>query len=330
MPLVLPVASIPMQTVARCGALQWPIQIPRSINCNMPQTVCAIIACHNRRHKTLACLDSLEQQILRTPDASLQVLLVDDGSTDGTAEAVRSLHPQVQIISGNGGLYWNGAMRLALAQAMKQSFDCYLFLNDDTVLLPHALDSLLATSAQLATSHRSNAIVVGATRGSAQGGISYGGLKLGPWWIPLRMSKLPISDQAQPCDTFNANCALIPRGVVKLVGNLDAAFTHAMGDFDFGLRARGLGCEVWVAPGVVGECEANLGLGSWTDRGSPLRTRWQRLKGPKGLPPKEWLVFTRRHSGPFWPLYWLNPYVKFWMNGIMERLTTPSPARGPR
>ena len=81
-----------------------------------------------------------------------------------------------------------------------------------------------------------------------------------------------------------ANCALIPKVVIDMVGNLDATFTHAMGDFDFGLRARRLGYALWVAPGVAGECEPNLGTGLWTDKSLPLGTRWQRLKGPKAYP----------------------------------------------
>lgn len=296
----------------------------------MPKTVCAIIACHNRRAKTIACLDALKHQGINEPSVSLRVLLVDDGSTDGTADAVRAQFPEVEIISGDGGLYWNGAMRLALAHAMTQSFDYYLLLNDDTVLCHHAVQTLLTTACRVEDDHGAKAIIVGATRSSTHGGISYGGLIRGPWWIPLRMRKVPLSDQAQRCDTFNANCALISSAVIDLVGNLDATFTHAMGDFDYGLRARNLGCELWVAPGIAGECEANLGQGLWTDKSLPLGTRWQRLKGPKGLPPREWLVFTRRHSGPFWPLYWLNPYVKFWLNGIMEACTTQRPARGAR
>lgn len=291
----------------------------------MPKTVCAIIACHNRRAKTIACLDALKHQALVEHDVSLHALLVDDGSTDGTANAVKSQFPDVEIIAGDGGLYWNGAMRLALEHAKRRSFDYYLLLNDDTALSPHAVQTLVTTACD-----KPNAIIVGATRGNAQGGISYGGLVRGPWWIPLKMSKVPLSDQAQRCDTFNANCALIPKVVIDMVGNLDATFTHAMGDFDFGLRARRLGYALWVAPGVAGECEPNLGTGLWTDKSLPLGTRWQRLKGPKGLPPREWLVFTRRHSGPFWPLYWLNPYVKFWLKGMMEALTTRQPARWTR
>jgi len=67
-----------------------------------------IIPVHNRREVTLACLANLQQ----TGDlANFQVVVVDDGSTDGTAEAVRSSYPEVKclamaICGGQGRSLW--------------------------------------------------------------------------------------------------------------------------------------------------------------------------------------------------------------------------------
>ena len=71
-------------------------------------TVTAILACHNRRAKTLACLEALASQ---TAPCRLRIVLFDDGSTDGTAAAVRRAHPQVDILPGTGDAYWAGGMR---------------------------------------------------------------------------------------------------------------------------------------------------------------------------------------------------------------------------
>jgi hypothetical protein len=38
--------------------------------------------------------------------------------------------------------------------------------------------------------------------------------------------------------------------------------------------------------------------------------RWRNLVSAKVLPPKEWLVFTRRHYGLLWPAYAVSPYLK--------------------
>jgi GT2 family glycosyltransferase len=114
--------------------------------------------------------------------------------------------------------------------------------------------------------------------------------------------------EPRECETFNGNVVLVPEVVRQAVGNLDGAFTHSMADTDYGLRARSLACEVWVAPGSTGECALNVAKGRRRDPAAPLHERKRIVRGPKGLPLREWLVFTRRHAGPLWPIFWLSPY----------------------
>jgi len=73
-------------------------------------TIAVLITCFNRKAKTLESLRLLFAQDL-PPDVSLQVYLVDDGSTDGTGEAIAQTYPQVTILSGTGSLFWNGGMK---------------------------------------------------------------------------------------------------------------------------------------------------------------------------------------------------------------------------
>jgi GT2 family glycosyltransferase len=109
---------------------------------------------------------------------------------------------------------------------------------------------------------------------------------------------------------MNGNCILIPRAIAKQVGNLDASFRHGMGDFDYGFRARASGFEIYVAAGFVGTCVVNPTEGTWRDRTASFTARWRNLVSVKVLPPREWLLYTRRHYGPRWPLYAISPYLK--------------------
>jgi len=91
---------------------------------------------------------------------------------------------------------------------------------------------------------------------------------------------------------------------------VEAAFTHQRGDLDYGLRARKLGCFVFIAPGYLGTCPQNSVRGSWVDMNLSIFQRLTKVFGIKAFPLKEWTIFTKRHSGNFWFLYWTFPYIR--------------------
>lgn len=280
-----------------------------------PPSVAVLMTVHDRKAQTLACL---EQVAAQRPDAAVEisVVLVDDGCTDGTAGAVRDRFPDVLVVAGSGHLYWNGGMRRAFEVAMGADPDHYLLLNDDTHLLPGALRTLLATHAALAQTEGRPCLVVGSTVDPLTGKHSYGGWRRGGWLTPVRLELIAPGPAPKPCDTLHGNCVLVPREVVKRIGNLDAAFTHSMGDLDYGFRAARAGCGLWIAPGYLAQCVANTGKGLFVDAALPAREQWRRILGPKGLPPSEWLTFTSRYGGPLWPLNFCWPYVKIWWNAL--------------
>jgi glycosyltransferase involved in cell wall biosynthesis len=80
---------------------------------------------------------------------SLHVILVDDGSTDGTSAAVLAEFSNVEILHGDGSLFWNRGMHWAFDHALKTGYDAYLWLNDDTILFKDALINLANTYEEL-------------------------------------------------------------------------------------------------------------------------------------------------------------------------------------
>lgn len=274
------------------------------------RTIAVLLTVHDRRAHTLECLARVDAQ--RLPDgASIRVFLVDDGCTDGTADAVRQRFPRVEVVPGSGQLYWNGGMRLAFATAEREDPDFYLWLNDDSHLDPEALAAMLRTSDALAAEGDAEAIVVGTTRDPATGKATYGGQRRLGRWAP-GFALVEPGEAPKRCDTMNGNCVLVPRAVARKVGNLSPDFTHAFGDLDYGLRARRAGCGCWVAPGFVGTCTHNPNRGSHLDATLPVRERWRRMQSAKGSSFRQWRAFTAAHCGPLWPVYWLRTYAKFW------------------
>ncbi len=253
-------------------------------------TVAVLMTVHNRKSSTLKCLSLLYQQtdaLKRAGKYAFSVYLTDDGSTDGTSEAVGGLFPDVNIIHGDGSLYWNRGMCEAWDVAARTSPDFYLWLNDDTMLKTGAIAALLENSTYLG--HR--AIVAG-TAEDHLGRLSYGGrTKYGRIITPDPM--IP-----EPCDIFNGNLVLVPDFVYRRLGTLDRIYSHSFGDFDYGVRAAKKNLTAVVAPGVLAECDRNEALPKWRDPAFSLKVRYASIMGPKGRPFKEQFIYDFRAFGP--------------------------------
>jgi GT2 family glycosyltransferase len=74
------------------------------------QKIFIIIPVHNRKQITLNCLKSLSKN---GDLGRYHVVVVDDGSTDGTAEAIQALYPDIVVLHGDGNLWWTGAIKKA-------------------------------------------------------------------------------------------------------------------------------------------------------------------------------------------------------------------------
>lgn len=274
-------------------------------NNNSTATIAVLMTCYNRREITLNCLNKLYQQ-----EVDFDVYLVDDGCTDGTGKAIAEKYPQVKVLQGDGNLFWGGGMRLAFASAMKHGYDYYVWLNDDTILSPDALSNLLDTHQYLAQRGNNKSIIVGSVTDPVTGEYSYGGRIPNKRLFSFKFDALKPETKPQECTTMQGNCVLIPHSVVEVVGNIDAAFIHNLGDLDYGLRARQLGCSVWVAPGYAGTCAINWAANSWGDTNLPLLKRLQKAISPKAFPLKARAIYAKRHKGRFWVFHWLLPYVR--------------------
>jgi GT2 family glycosyltransferase len=251
-------------------------------------SIAVLITCHNRKTKTLECLRALFNQNGLGIEFNIEVFLVDDGSTDGTSNAIIAKYPEVSIIQGNGQLYWNRGMYLAWEKAAEsKDFDYYMWLNDDTFLVENALAVLFKEQFE-------NVIVCGTTKSQVDNSSTYGAYL-------NHDKKLIVPDgKFQKSDFCNGNCVLIPRSVFKKIGLLDPVFRHALGDFDYSLRARKIGFDILVAPDYVGFCERHDTVPKWRSNPLPVAERLKNLYSPlSGCHPAEFFIFDKRHNGFF-------------------------------
>jgi GT2 family glycosyltransferase len=248
------------------------------------QNIAILLTCHNRKDKTISCLDALFKATLPKGFA-LEVFLVDDGSTDGTSQVIKVKFPSVTIIQGDGNLYWNRGMHLAWETAIQyRKHDYFLWLNDDTILFKNALKEMIYDAI------KSNAIIVGTTISSSEDKLTYGGRI-------LKKGLVEPNGALQHCDYFNGNIVLIPQYVQAKIGINDTLFHHSLGDFDYGIRAKNNNINIYVAPKTCGICELNEGFKSWLRKDIPLKQRIKLLYSPTGNNPIEFFKFDNRHNG---------------------------------
>ena len=280
-------------------------------NTPIATTIAVIMACHNRREHTLSCLKAFNQQTI-IDDLVVEVYLLDDGSTDGTSDAVKAEFPAVHILQGDGTLYWNRGMYESFSAAIRKGFDYYLWLNDDSLLYDHALESLLDTKAYLENHGYQYTIVGGAMQHPVSGKFTYGGIKKRrrAKFGPVTLDRIAPTDKPIQCDALNGNCVLIPASVVDKVGNLDPVYLHVGGDHDYSFRALQKGCTVWLAPGYLGTCTDNSVEGTWHDVTLPIMERIRQLHSPRGYRFMERAVYLKRHHGAWWPAQLIWPYIK--------------------
>src|SRR5688500_17060994 len=104
-----------------------------------PPRVLVVVLGYEQRDLTLACLASLKSQTYPRAD----LLVVDNGSTDGTPQAVRATHPTVAIIETGVNLGYAGGNNIRLRQALALGHDYVLLLNNDAELAPDCLATLV-------------------------------------------------------------------------------------------------------------------------------------------------------------------------------------------
>ena len=212
----------------------------------MSERVFIVIPVHNRCAITLACLRTLRAQGVL---AWAWPLVVDDGSNDGTGEAVRAEFPEAVVLRGAGELWWTGATALGMREARRRQADYIFWLNDDFRAAPGAFEILLQ---------------VARTRGAVAGAVGLLPRTQQPFYGGFRRTALDLArvacapDEAVRCDALNGNLVCLPRAVVDAIGYPDGhGLPHAHGDTDYTLRASAHGFAVLLVGAARGLTHPN-------------------------------------------------------------------------
>jgi GT2 family glycosyltransferase len=94
---------------------------------------------------TVRCIKSLTKQ---ENFDDLRVIVVDDGSIDGTSKYINENFPKFKILKGDGNLFWGGAVNKGIKYALRTASaqDWILLVNNDVMLLPSTIKNLIKFS----------------------------------------------------------------------------------------------------------------------------------------------------------------------------------------
>lgn len=279
---------------------------------SIKEAVYIVTPVFNRKEITLAFLENLKQcrDLQR-----YSVVIVDDGSTDGTKAAINQLYPDVIVLSGNGDLWWTGAMALGMQHAYEQGAEYFFWINDDclpqlntlpqmTKFMKQNPDTLV--SASFYTSEATSPVRVSGFQG--------------------RQGVMAQKGERVDVDGVSGWCVGIPAAVFKRIGPPDAGkFPHYAGDSMYTLKATRAGFKACILGDAIATLvEAGESRGSLLSVFNPDHTPIQSLeslfwnkKSPFRLP-TQFFYHTARYGiilgtplflGRF--LVWLGQWVQF-------------------
>lgn len=265
-----------------------------------------VLACHNRRDLTLRAVSSFACAAERA-GVEADFTVFDDGSTDGTAEALATLDLPVTRIAGDGSAFWARGMSEAEAHVLSAHRDGYVvWLNDDVELDGDALEVALTAAAIFPS-----AVLVGAMRASDPRRLSYSGLRKGGFhalnFVPVEPTGL-----LQSVATFNGNLVFVPIEVARTLGGIDGLFSHAFADIDYGIRVRKAGFDIILLPHTVGVCANNP-----VQSPGRILQDWREFVGVKGGGNYRSMkrILEKSHSRA-WPGYIATTYALWWLRRI--------------
>ncbi len=236
------------------------------------KSVFIIIPVHNRRQKTLNCLEQLYK--LGCID-NYEVVVIDDGSTDGTKEAIETNYPQVKILQGDGNLWWTGGIKKGMEYAYQQGAEYFIWLNDDCSPAAKSIETLLSLCAGNSRLIASGQIIDPNTHQPTYGGFICRGFQI----IPI-----DALEGNRSCDALNGNLVCFPRRVIDDIGYPDSAlFPHYHGDTTYTKKARIAGYELMLVKEAIAFNKNDHAPISWVNPEVSIIDYWRdyfKIKSP--------------------------------------------------
>jgi len=209
-----------------------------------PPKVIIVIVSYNKRDLLAKCLDSIEEN---TSEPEYEIIVVDNGSKDGTDELLKERYPRVKIIRNETNVGFAKANNQAMREALKNGPKYFFLLNNDTTVHRGWLEEAV----KLAESQADIGIVGGKLL-FPDGKIQHAGGILspkGPLHVRIRQDNSDLYDRVAEVDFVLGAALLIKRDVIEKIGLFDEGFSPAyFEEVDWCTRARRSGYKILYSP----------------------------------------------------------------------------------
>lgn len=210
---------------------------------------------HNRWELTLQCLRSLDR--IETNELDVHIVIVDDGSTDGTKEAIKKDFPTIEIVQGDGNLWFTEGTNVGVRAALKHNPDYVLMINDDQVFDSKFLWQMVETAEKYPRSVIGSLLLLWDEphklfQISPKWETWKGGWQLWEqqtiWMVPKKPWEVEI---------IVGNCVLIPVEAIREEGLMDAKRYPNFGDAEYTPRLKRKGWKLLIDPRARVFCQPN-------------------------------------------------------------------------
>lgn len=177
------------------------------------------------------------------------IIIVDDGSTDGSSEFIQQQYPQTVILKGDANLWWAGAMNKGIEWALQHKFDYVLTYNDDQLCDPEFLTELVKWAGEYPNAIMSSHVYyINEPKKLVSGGIRIDKSTRQTFGVHNeRTVELPMVP-------YKVDCApgyslLISTSIIRAIGIFDnTRFPQIYMELEYCLRAADRGYEVVMVP----------------------------------------------------------------------------------
>jgi len=244
----------------------------------------------NGRDVTPRCLDSL----FASACPPQRIVVVDNASTDGSADLIRGRYPQVVLIENDSNLGFAEGNNVGIRYLLEREFELVLLLNNDAVVEPRCLCELMRAA------ETDPAAAYGATiyELKAPGRIWYAGGRISRLTLDARHETGSVGGTTRPTEFVTGCCILFRAEALRSVGLLDRDFFAYYEDVDWCLRARATGNRLVYVPGAVVRHDVSYSFGRLgdTSRGN-FHPQWARSRPlVLYLAYRNRLLLARRHA----------------------------------